>query len=128
MPKHRTTAAEAFGTRLASLRKAAGFTQQELAAELGISQRMVAYYEGPDAHPPANLLPTIAQVLNVSLDQLLGVAPIKKAAAVGSSRLARRLQELEKLDPRDKRQVLQLLDAFLERERLKRKMQTRPTT
>ena len=89
---------------------------------------MVAYYEGPDAHPPANLLPTIAQVLNVSLDQLLGIAPVKKTAAVGSTRLARRLQELEKLDPRDKRQVLQLLDAFLERERLKRKMQTRPTT
>jgi superfamily I DNA/RNA helicase len=37
------------------------------------------------------------------------------------------LQELEKLDPKDKRQVLQLLDAFLERERLKRKMQTRPS-
>jgi transcriptional regulator with XRE-family HTH domain len=128
MPKNRTPAAAAFGARLASLRKAAGYTQLELAAELGISQRMVAYYEGPDAHPPANLLPTIAQTLNVTLDQLLGVAPVKKtAAAVGSSRLARRLQELEKLDPKDKRQVLQLLDAFLERERLKRKMQTRPS-
>jgi ribosome-binding protein aMBF1 (putative translation factor) len=33
-----------FGERLASLRKAAGFTQIELAAELGISQRMGAYY------------------------------------------------------------------------------------
>lgn len=99
-----------------------------MSAELGISQRMVAYYEGPDAHPPANLLPRIAQGLNVSLDQLLEVAPVKKiAAGVSSPCLARRLQELEKLDPRDKRQVLQLLDAFLERERLKRKMQTRPT-
>lgn len=127
MPKNRTPAAEAFGARLANLRKAAGFTQLELAAELGISQRMVAYYEGPEAHPPANLLPTIAQALNVSLDQLLGVAPVKKAPAVGNSRLARRLQELEKLDPKDKRQVLQLLDAFLERERLKRKMQARPS-
>jgi transcriptional regulator with XRE-family HTH domain len=128
MPKHRTTAAETFGTRLASLRKTAGFTQLELAAELGISQRMVAYYEGPDSHPPANLLPTIAQVLNVSLDQLLGVVPLIKTAAVGSTRLARRVQELEKLDPKDKHQVLQLLDAFLERERLKRKMQTRPAS
>jgi len=46
-----------FGERLAGLRKAAGFTQVELAAELGISQRMVAYYESPAATPPANLLP-----------------------------------------------------------------------
>lgn len=44
-----------FGERLAALRKAAGFTQVELAAELGISQRMVAYYEpaGRPAGQPA---------------------------------------------------------------------------
>lgn len=49
-----------FGERLAQLRKAAGYTQVELAQELGISQRMVAYYESPNANPPANLLPKIA--------------------------------------------------------------------
>ena len=32
-----------FGQRLAGSREAAGFTQIELAAELGVSQRMVAY-------------------------------------------------------------------------------------
>lgn len=49
-----------FGERLAQLRKAAGCTQVELAQDLGISQRMVAYYESPNASPPANLLPRIA--------------------------------------------------------------------
>jgi ribosome-binding protein aMBF1 (putative translation factor) len=43
------------GKRMA-VAQAAGFTQFELAAELGISQRMVAYYESPVATPPANLL------------------------------------------------------------------------
>lgn len=38
-----------FGERLTALRKAAGFTQVELAAELGAFQRMVAYYERPTA-------------------------------------------------------------------------------
>ena len=55
---------------LATLRKAAGFTQTELANELGISQRMVAYYEQPDVTPPAHLLPGIAQMLGVSIDTL----------------------------------------------------------
>ena len=53
---HREAAKEeavSFGERLASLRKAAGFTQIELAAELGIPQRMVACYESPPATPPA---------------------------------------------------------------------------
>ena len=60
-----------FGERLAGLRKAAGFTQIELAAELGVSQRMVAYYESPGAAPPANLLPQIAAALGVSIDESL---------------------------------------------------------
>ncbi len=65
-----STPSVSFGERLAALRRAAGFTQVELAAELGISQRMVAYYESPQAAPPAHLLPHIATVLGVSIDEL----------------------------------------------------------
>ncbi len=116
-----------FGERLASLRKAAGFTQVELAAELGISQRMVAYYESPAATPPANLLPQIAAALGVSIDELFGVGAPKRRLAKqeGDSRLRRRLLAIEKLDVADKRQVLQLLDAFIERGQLKRKAESR---
>ena len=78
-----------FGERLAALRKAAGFTQTELANELGISQRMVAYYEQPDVTPPARLL------------------------------------AIEKLGTSEKRQVLQLIDAYIERGQLRSKVQSR---
>lgn len=113
-----------FGQRLAELRKAAGFTQVELAAELGISQRMMAYYESPNATPPANLLPNIATVLGVSIDDLFGRAAKRRLVKQeGDSRLRRRLLAIEKLDVTEKRQVLQLLDAFIERGQLKRKAQ-----
>ena len=65
MSKRKTDMIENFGERLASLRKAAGYTQVEFAAEVGITQRMVAYYEAPNAQPPAHLLPQMAQVLGV---------------------------------------------------------------
>ncbi len=42
------------------------------------------------------------------------------AVKVGNSRLERRIQQIEKLDASDKRQVLQLIDAFIERGQLKR--------
>jgi len=115
--------AAGFGERLASLRKAAGFTQVELAAELGISQRMVAYYESPAAAPPANLLPQIATALGISIDALFGrEAPKRRLVKQeGDSRLRRRLLAIEKLEAADKRQVLQLLDAFIERGQLKRR-------
>ena len=113
-----------FGERMCALRKAAGFTQAELAAELGISQRMVAYYEHPEAMPPAHLLPAIAQALGVSLDDLYGRTPPRKRLAKqeGDSRLRRRLLAIEKLETNDKRQLLQLIDAFIERGQLKRKV------
>ena len=115
-----------FGERLAGLRKAAGFTQIELAAELGISQRMVAYYESPAATPPANLLPQIATALGVTIDEMFGrVAKRKLAKQEGDSRLRRRLLAIEKLAVAEKRQVLQVIDAFIERGQLKRKAETR---
>ena len=115
-----------FGQRLASLRKAAGFTQIELAAELGISQRMVAYYESPAATPPANLLPQIATALGVTIDEMFGRSAKRKLAKQeGDSRLRRRLLAIEKLDVAEKRQVLQVIDALIERGQLKRKAESR---
>ena len=117
-------ASASFGTRLAELRKTAGFTQVELAGELGISQRMMAYYESPTATPPANLLPAIATALGVSIDELFGRETKRRLVKQdGDSRLRRRLLAIEKLDLAEKRQVLQLLDAFIERGQLKRKVQ-----
>jgi transcriptional regulator with XRE-family HTH domain len=122
MPKKiNPEAASGFGARLATLRKAAGITQTAFAHEIGISQRMMAYYEGPTAHPPANLLPTMARALGVSVDTLLGVETSKRRAKATDTRLHRRLQQIEGLEPAEKRQVLQLLDAFIERGQLKRK-------
>ena len=115
-----------FGPRLAALRKAAGFTQVELAAEVGVSQRMVAYYESPASTPPAHLLPHIATALGVTIDALYGRAPARKLVKQdGDSRLRRRLLAIEKLDLTEKRQVLLLIDAFIERGQLKRKMERR---
>lgn len=118
---------EGFNERLAVLRKAAGFTQVELAAELEVSQRMVAYYESAGATPPAHLLPAIAKALGVSIDALYGQqAPKRKLAKQeGDSRLRRRLLAVEKLGTAEKRQVLQLIDAFIERGQLRSKVQSR---
>lgn len=116
-----------FGARLAELRKAAGFTQQELAAEIGMSRRMVAYYEVESAHPPTTLLPAIAKALNVTTDELLGAAPVKKTVKgkAKDSRLQRRLAQIEKLEAAEKRQILQVIDTLLESAQLKRKVQSK---
>ena len=89
-----------------------------------VQQRMVAYYESPGSTPPAHLLPHIAAALGVSIDALYGQAPQPKQLAKQEvdSRLRRRLLAIEKLETNDKRQVLQMIDAFIERGQLKRKV------
>lgn len=123
MPKRKTDVMQSFGGRLAELRKAAGYTQVEFATAVGITQRMVAYYEAPEANAPAHLLPQMAEALGVSVDVLLGTKPPKRVKQLATNRLERRLLEIEKLDIKAKRQIVQLLDSFIEHEKLKRKMQ-----
>ena len=98
------------------MRQAAGYTQRELATEIGISQRMVAYYEGEQV-PPGPLLPAIARALGVSTDELLGVQPVKLQRKLGRERMWRRLNQLDKLNANERKQVLAVIDAFLDRHR-----------
>lgn len=119
MPKAKERVTE-FGARLTDLRKAAGYTQVELAQALGTTQRMITYYETRAEKAPAALLPSLADVLGVSTDTLLVVAPAKRTKKP-DTRLQRRLQQIEKMQAKDRRQVLQLLDAFIERSQLKRR-------
>ena len=78
------------------------------------------------SRPPANLLPQTATALGVSIDELFGRSVKRKLVKQeGDNRLRRRLLAIEKLDVAEKRQVLQLLDAFIERGQLKCKQESR---
>ncbi len=103
-----------FGKRLAEFRQAAGYSQRELAAEIGISHRMVAYYEKEAGHLPTHLLPILARTLGVSTDQLLGMEKTKPNGRRRDSRLWRRFSQVEKLPPAQRKPIIQLLDAFLQ--------------
>lgn len=120
MPIQQVEKLSGAGARLAQLRKAAGYTQQELAEALGTTQRMISYYETQAEPPPSTLLAELARVLGVTTDQLLGLQPLKKKGRAPDNRLLRRLQQIEKMESRQKRQIMQVLDAFIEREQLKK--------
>jgi transcriptional regulator with XRE-family HTH domain len=120
MPKAKERTSD-FGARLTAMRRAAGYTQVQLASALGTTQRMIAYYESRAEKAPAALLPQLTAVLAVSADELLGIKPMKKGKKP-DTQLHRRLQRIEKLDPKAKRQITALLDTFIEREELKQRV------
>lgn len=68
------------GKRLADARRAAGLTQEQLAARLGVSQATVAMYEAGMRTPPGPALVAMARILGVAAESLIDADP---PAAVG---------------------------------------------
>ncbi len=119
MTKTKQNEAHGFGERLARMRKAAGYTQQELAAASGLSRRMIVYYEAQVQPPLAEVITKLAPLLNSNADAMLGLATPRKVASIADPRVARRLRAIDQLSAADKRRLLELIDAFVEHGRRK---------
>lgn len=103
-----------FGKRLAQLRKVKGLTQSELGGKIGVSKRVIAYYEGETNYPPTHLIIPIAKTLRMSVDELLG---LKKSQIFDSNHAAlwRKLKKAEELSIKDKKMLFNFIDALLAR-------------
>ncbi|MDG3132744.1 helix-turn-helix domain-containing protein [Streptococcus suis] len=66
-----------FSERLKDLRKQAGLTQVDVAGKLGISQQAYASWERGAKKPTQENLVKIAQILNVSVDYLVGNSDVE---------------------------------------------------
>lgn len=68
--------------KIAELRKSKGVGQQDLADVLGVSFQSVSKWETGTTMPDITLLPSIAEYFNVSIDELLGVKPLRQQAYI----------------------------------------------
>lgn len=117
MPRRSSTAEpaiEPFGPRLARIRQGAGITQLALAEATGLSQRMIAYWEGQASRPPpADQLARMALVLGVSTDELLGHGPAAEREPISRS-LVHELMLVTKLPPKARRCALAMIRGLAE--------------
>ncbi len=60
-----------FGTFLSELRKESKMTQAVLAEKLNISNRTISKWENGDGYPDITILPQIAEIFGVTVDELL---------------------------------------------------------
>jgi transcriptional regulator with XRE-family HTH domain len=105
------------GARIAQARKDHGLTQQALAEQLGVAQQTLAHYEVGRARMPASMLPDVARLLTLSLDELMVGQPTARARRSGKrgpvSRLQQQIEAVAQL-PKTKQQfVSQMLDTVL---------------
>ncbi len=105
---------DGFGDRLAALRQRRGLTQTALGEAVGVSKRVIAYYEADGAQPPGAMLVELARALQVSADELLGLAPLRDTPSPKVARLLKRIERLAELPAAEQRAVLKVVDGFLD--------------
>lgn len=66
--------------RIRDMREDNDFKQSDIANRLGMSQPQYQRYESGDRLIPVDILIRLSQIYNVSVDYLLGLTDIKKAA------------------------------------------------
>ena len=75
------------GTMIAELRKQHGMTQLELAEKMGVTDKAVSKWERDLSCPDINALPNLAEILGVSVEELMQIkkeaeAPVSKVSEI----------------------------------------------
>jgi transcriptional regulator with XRE-family HTH domain len=105
---------ETVGQRLARIRKLRGHTQVQLAQAMGLIQSLVSDYETNRLNLSAEMAMRFALALDVSTDELLRPKTKDASATKKTSlKIVRRMDEIEKLPPRQQTLVLSALDSIL---------------
>jgi transcriptional regulator with XRE-family HTH domain len=97
-----------FGKRLLEARKKKGISQEDLAEQLGTKGPVIGRYERDEMKPSIEAAAKMADVLGISLDWLVGHTDLELDTA-----MLKRIQEVTKMQPKDKEHVFALLDAFI---------------
>ena len=72
------------GKNIAKYRKAKGLTQEELGTTIGVSNQSVSKWESEVSMPDVMLLPEIAKALDITLDDLYGIAKEPEKVSVSA--------------------------------------------
>ena len=97
-----------FGENVAIIRKKKGLSQDELAKKVGTISVTIGRYERDEIKPSIDVATKIADVLEVSLDYLVG-----SSDAVLEKSLVKKISDIQRLPQDQKNIVTALLDAFL---------------
>ena len=100
-------------SKVTEFRKQKGWSQSELAKKLEVSREIVGRYECNDAVPSIEVAKRIADVLEVSLDYLIGSTEQEIDIATLT-----RLQEINRLSDKNKKLVYTFLDSFITKSKL----------
>jgi transcriptional regulator with XRE-family HTH domain len=103
----------AFGERLYQVRIAAGLSQQQVAAKIGLSQRAFAYWE---RHPVAlrpEQIEQLAVALNIAVSDLIGEKEERKRGTGPTGKMKQLFEQASELPRHHQQKISAVLEAFI---------------
>jgi len=82
--------------RLREHRRRLEMTQEDVANALGVAPQTVSKWERAETYPDITLLPALANLFDVTVDELLGMEQIREAHRIGEAYTAARLHLRQK--------------------------------
>jgi transcriptional regulator with XRE-family HTH domain len=108
------------GQRLRAFRQAAGLSQGELAARLGVHRSNIGFWENNGIIPRSDLLTPMAEALGVTVADLLGkdTKPKRMAAPTGRARLV--FDTVSKMPRRQQQHIIRVVEDLIAAQRVQR--------
>jgi len=97
-----------FGERLALVRKKKKVSQDELAKAISAHAPVIGRYERNEVKPSIEVATKMAEVLQVSLDYLVGFADYELDHS-----LTQKILDIQSLNDEDRKDILKMIDALL---------------
>lgn len=114
---------DGFAEKLRDARSSRGLTQSRLAELLQVSPRVYNRWETGAALPRLDTLVKIADILEVSLDELAGRAePDDEVLKIRNPELHSLYRQIDRLSDEDQRALITVLDSLVKRSQFQRMM------
>ena len=111
-----------FHQRLRQLRTARKLTQTRMAELLEVSPRVYTRWDNGDSTPQLGTIVKIANILNVSIDELAGRKDTDIDAAIHNPELHRLYKKVDQLSDEDQKALVIVLDSLVKRSMVGRVM------
>ena len=111
-----------FHQRLRQLRTARKLTQTRMAELLGVSPRVYTRWENGDATPLFGTVVKLADILDVSLDELAGRKETNGDAKIHNPELHRLYKKVDQLSDEDQQALVIVLDSLVKRSKVSKVM------
>ena len=113
----------ALAERLKLLRQSRGMTQARLAQLLTVDPRAYSRWERGDNIPHLDTLVKIADILQVTLDELVGRKKLSDEIKIRNHELQQLCQQADNLPDADQQALIQVLDGLVKKAQLSKMME-----